>query len=94
MMCLLPLARPCDISLSISLERITRHFVSICSHQRYLFLHSAPSVCPHLTCRLAVSFLRTVTDDIGSLLALSRWKVELMGFQMLYCECDLSRGER
>lgn len=63
-----------DISLSIFQLHITRHFVSICSHHRYLFLLSAPLVRPHLTCRLAVIFVWTVTDDIGLLLALRRWK--------------------
>lgn len=51
-----------------------------------------PLICPHPTCRLAVIFSQSPTDDIS--LLLRRWKVELMGFQMLYCECILSRGER
>lgn len=82
------------ISPSISHPSIARHFVSICSHHGYLFLLSAHSACPDLTCRLAVIFSWTVTDDIRLLLALKRWKVELMGFQMPYCERRLSREER
>lgn len=73
---------------------ITRNFASICSHHKYNLFLSAHSVRPDFSRRLAIIFSWTVTDYFTLVLALQHWKVELMGFQLLYCECRLLRGKR
>lgn len=97
MICLLRkivITGPYDSCLSVSLWHITSHVASVCSHRWDLSVFLALLLCPHLTWCLAIISSWTDTDDIGVLSALRWWKVDLMGFQMLHCECKLLRGKR